>query len=118
MKIAFTGHRNKITNTDELDRIAIDYPDSIWLHGGAIGFDSQVNDFALLNNIQQIVIKPNYSRFGKGAPLVRNKEIVSQADLLIACYDGRKNGGTCFTINYAHKINIPIKLIPIQKTPK
>lgn len=47
MNIGFTGHRNKITDPDELRQLETDYPGATWIHGGAIGFDTQVNTVAL-----------------------------------------------------------------------
>lgn len=100
-KIAFTGHRNARTTQTALAKILKNHPNAIWVHGGATGFDTQVQFFAIENGIKTIVLKPNYKVFGKVAPLIRNKEIVNRSDLLFACYDGRKGGGTDYTIKYA-----------------
>lgn len=114
MIIGFTGHRDKITDPAELMAIHKLYPNAVWVHGGAKdGFDKQVNDFALsvgkIRGTTLIVIRPNYGKYPPNiAPLIRNKEIVNMADLLICCYDGRKKGGTFQTRNYADG-KIPIK---------
>lgn len=49
MKIAFTGHRDKLANEADLEKVLNDYPNAIWVHGGAIGFEPSF--FALLLDI-------------------------------------------------------------------
>lgn len=116
MNIGFTGHRDTIANEEDLLRIEETYPDATWIHGGAEGFDSQVHQVALrLGKVQGetlIILRPNYHYFpGKIAPLMRNETIVSLSSLIVACYDGRKIGGTFYTINYAHKRGIPVNVL-------
>lgn len=101
MQIAFTGHRNKQAAIRDIESITYQFPNAVWVHGGAIGFDSQVETFAKNNGINTIVITPDYAKYGKPAPLIRNRQIVDSAEILIACYDGRKSGGTYRTIQYA-----------------
>lgn len=110
MNIAFTGHRDKAVLEKDLDAIAEKYPLSVWIHGGASGFDSQVSLYATLHNIPQIVIRPDYSK-GRAAPLIRNREIIDRCDILFACYDGRKTGGTFYTIKYAQKKYKPVTVL-------
>ncbi len=105
MKIAFTGHRNKQASIEDIENIVKQYPDAVFIHGGAIGFDSQISTFAKKNEIKEIIIKPDYKSYGRSAPIIRNKEIVNQSDIVFALYDGRLSGGTFFTINFAEKNN-------------
>lgn len=44
----------------------------------------------------------------------RNRYLVDNADLLFACYDG-KPGGTAMTVEYAHRIGIPVEFIRPEK---
>lgn len=114
MNIAFTGHRDKTAPPADLEMIYAQYPNATWIHGGAMGFDSQVSLFAATHNIPQIMIRPDYGAHSKSAPLVRNRQIVDQGDLLVACYDGRKSGGTFYTVRYAQK-RIPVHILrPVQ----
>lgn len=74
MIIGFTGHRNKLCNEQSLLRIEDRYPGATWIHGGADGFDTQVNAVALkLGKIEGdtlIVIRPDYKRYsGTVAPM-------------------------------------------------
>lgn len=105
MKVAFTGHRDKIVDPRAFEDVP---KDALWVHGGAIGFDSQVEQYANYNNITTEIILPDYKRFGKKAPLIRNHDIVKDADLLVTNYDGRQYGGTYYTVKLAEKLNIPI----------
>lgn len=112
MIIAFTGHRNSGTTKACFDALP---KDAIWIHGGAIGFDSQVERYAKIYDIKTKVILPDYEQFGKNASLIRNAAIIASADLLVACYDGRKHGGTFYTINLAKEAKIPIKYVKCLK---
>ena len=103
-KIGFTGHRDTLADVVELVRIRLDNPAAVWVHGGAKGFDSQINSFCKVHDIETQIIKPDYERYGRPAPLIRNREIVDSCSVLVACYDGRKSGGTFYTINYAIKV--------------
>lgn len=109
MYIGFTGHRDKRTAVAELDRIRLQYPNAIWVHGGAIGFDTQVANYAKDHKIEQVVIRPRYTEYPpKLAPLARNKAILALSSLLVACYDGRKRGGTRYTVDLAIRKKIPV----------
>lgn len=112
--IVFTGHRDKYTTERELRRIMYQYPNHIWRHGGAIGFDTQVDNFAKKYEIETEVVRPDYEHFGgKFAPLKRNMDMLNTGDveLVVACYDGRDRGGTLFTMQYADKCNIEVILV-------
>ncbi len=54
-----------------------------------------------------VVIEPGYTRH---CMFTRNRYLVDHADLLIAVYDGSA-GGTRYTVDYARKQNIPVRLI-------
>lgn len=102
MIIAFTGHRDCLTDNQALQVIYAAHPNAKWLHGGAEGFDTQVNEFATERMIPVEVIRPDYEQYPpKIAPLKRNEEIVNRCDKLVACYDGRTTGGTVYTIKLA-----------------
>jgi hypothetical protein len=56
---------------------------------------------------------PDYKRYGKGAPLKRNLEIIEYADRVIAFWDG-KSRGTKFVIDQCEKINKPVEVILVN----
>lgn len=109
MIIGITGHRDRLANADDLRQMLADA--TLVIHGGAKGFDQQAAAIAQEMGIATKAITPDYSQHGRGAPLIRNRQIVEQCNQIIACYDGRKSGGTYYTINYAHKRHIPVTVI-------
>lgn len=111
MYISFTGHRDKFCSEGDFDKLLQAYPDSVWIHGGAIGFDTQVENYAKKHGIKTIVIRPDYERYGKRAPLIRNDEIINRGDILVALYDGRIGGGTYYTVKKAKELGKKIILI-------
>jgi hypothetical protein len=124
MLIVFTGHRDRLTNPAALQAIEAQYPGATWMHGGAKGFDAQVHGIgdaigkAIVPPIVSdalpkltipdnalVTVRPAYGRYHpKQAPLIRNKAMVDRmrtGDLLVACYDGRNEGGTAQCVRYA-----------------
>ena len=86
-------------------------PDTI-VSGGAIGADTYAKEFAIKHNLKLIEFLPDYEKYGRKAPLVRNKLIVEECDCLIAFWDG-KSRGTKFTLDYAKELGKPTKIIKI-----
>ena len=99
MKIAIIGSRG-IKNAPIDHHVSVG--DEI-VSGGAEGVDTCAAKYAREKGIKLTVFLPEYSLYGRGAPLVRNRKIVEYADKVIAFWDG-KSKGTLFTINYAKKI--------------
>ena len=60
--------------------------------GGAKGIDSDAAAFARKKGIALEEIKPNYDRYGRAAPILRNKDIVQRADLTLIFWDGSSKG--------------------------
>lgn len=86
-------------------------PDTI-VSGGAIGADTYAKEFAIKHNLKLIEFLPDYEKYGRKAPLVRNKLIVEECDCLIAFWDG-KSRGTKFTLDYAERMGKPTKIVKI-----
>ena len=99
MRIAIVGSRNLI-----VANIAQYIPpcDEI-VSGGAKGIDTCAAEYARKNNILLTEFLPQYPRYGRAAPIIRNKEIVNYADLVIIFWDGASKG-TLSVIKYAAKI--------------
>ncbi len=110
MRICFTGHRDKVFDDTWLRGLARLYPEAVWVHGGAMGFDTLVNRIGVENGMELEVHLPNYAKYApRQAPLVRNKEMIdSGIELLVAGYDGRASGGTLYTINCAKQKGIKV----------
>lgn len=106
MKIAVIGSRNlSIKNLEKY------LPENVTeiISGGAKGIDSDAKEYALKNNIPITEFLPEYSKFGKSAPLKRNLRIIEYADMVIAFWDG-KSRGTEFVIKNCKKMNVEIKV--------
>ncbi|MDE7432937.1 MAG: DUF2493 domain-containing protein [Lachnospiraceae bacterium] len=86
-------------------------PDAI-VSGGAIGADSYAKDYALKNGIALVEFLPNYKKYGKKAPILRNIQIVDNSDFLLAFWNGSSRG-TKFTIDYAIKQGVTVRVIEI-----
>ena len=82
--------------------------------GGALGVDKAAELYAQQKNIPCRVIRPDYEKYGRKAPIVRDKEIVEQADIVIALWDGVSKG-TKFTLEYAEKLNKDVRVYIIPK---
>jgi hypothetical protein len=113
MRIGFSGHRDKKAINADILHIEETYPGAVWVHGGAEGFDTQVNEVAKILgkdvNQELLVLRPDYKNYpGKYAPLVRNKFIVDICELLVVLWDGRTTGGTYQAMTYAQGKGIPI----------
>jgi len=72
------------------------------LSGGAKGIDTLAEQYANKKKISKLIFLPDYERYGRIVPLIRNKQIVDSADIIIAFWNGTSRG-TKFTIDYAKK---------------
>ena len=106
MKIAIIGSRSILTA--DLDTYISD--DDEIVSGGAVGIDSCAAEYAEKNGISLKVFIPEYEKYGRGAPIVRNKQIVDYADKILAFWDG-KSRGTLSVIKYAEKVGKPCEII-------
>ncbi len=107
MKIAVIGSRS-ITEAN-LTRFIPDYATEI-ISGGAKGVDTLAREYALANNLKLTEILPDYKKYGRYAPLKRNITIVTNANLVIAFWDG-KSRGTKFVIDTCENNFIPILVL-------
>ncbi len=107
MKIAIIGSRN-LTAENLGEYLPPECTEIV--SGGAKGIDSCAADYARANGLTLTEFLPDYKKYGRGAPLVRNKQIVDYADLVIAFWNGESKG-TRFTVNYAQKQGKPVKIV-------
>lgn len=109
MKLAIVGSRS-INNID-IGTYIQEVPTEI-ISGGAKGVDTLASEYAIRNNIKLTEILPDYKRYGRGAPIIRNSQIVECCDKLIAFWDG-KSRGTLSSINLAKKLGKELQVIII-----
>lgn len=110
MKVAVVGSRNLQVNNLE-DYIGADCTEIV--SGGAKGVDSSAAKFAKTHKIKLTEFLPQYSVYGKAAPIVRNKQIVDYADLVLAFWDG-VSAGTKSVINYCEKTQKQYKAVILK----
>ena len=106
MKIAIVGSRS-ITVTDI--GMYISDGDEV-VSGGAVGVDSCAAEYAKKNGLKLTVFLPQYERYGRAAPIVRNKKIVDYSDKILAFWDGSSKG-TLSVIKYAEKTGKPCEIV-------
>ncbi len=114
MKVAIIGSRTTPATTDIADYLA-EKPSCI-ISGGAKGADTLAKEYARANKIPYKEFLPNYTVYGKTAPLVRNKDIIDNADYILAFWDG-KSKGTAHALGYAKHQKKPFKIV-FFKNPK
>ena len=79
-------------------------PISSIITGGARGIDQQAQTCAERLNIPCQVIRPDYSKYHRGAPLKRNLQIIEESDALLVIWNGEPNSrGTIYTAIHALK---------------
>ena len=64
------------------------------ISGGAVGIDALAEQYADAHGITKTIIRPDYARYGKRAPLVRNDEMLNMADFVLLIWDGESHGSS------------------------
>ena len=106
MKVAIIGSRK--LNVENLQDYLPEGTDEI-VSGGAKGIDTCARNFAIKNGLKLTELRPEYNKYGRGAPLKRNETIVNYADMVLAFWDGESKG-TKFVINYCEKVGKEYKI--------
>jgi len=110
MKVAIIGSRNLSIDIEAF------LPQGVTLivSGGAKGIDTLAEEYADKHNIPKLIFLPDYKKYSKKAPLIRNKLIVDNADIVIVFWDGESRG-TKFTIDYAKRQGKKVIVYVIDK---
>ena len=85
------------------------------ISGGASGVDALAEQYADKHRLSKMILRPQYQKYGRGAPLKRNDRMVDLCDRVLVIWDGQSTG-TKHTIQYAEKKKKTIDLICV-KTP-
>ncbi len=107
MKIAVIGSRS--LKIDDLEKYIPEDTTEI-VSGGATGIDTCAKNYANAHHIKLTEFLPEYSHYGKCAPIIRNTKIIEYADEVIAFWDG-KSRGTKYVIKHCQKIDKKIVVI-------
>ena len=106
MKVAVIGSRN-LNVSNLADYLPAGTTEIV--SGGAKGIDTCAREYALSHDLKLTEFLPDYERYGRGAPLRRNIEIIEYADRVLAFWDGRSRG-TKYVIDQCAKRGIPCDL--------
>lgn len=74
------------------------------------GVDPIVAEYATANSISLQIVPPNWARYGRGAGLKANDEILAEVDCALAIYDGKSKGTGDF-IAKARKKRIMLQVV-------
>lgn len=121
--IVFTGHRDAHCHPHVFEQLLARFPGATWIHGGAEGFDTQVDEWAKAHGIEPKVVRPKYdlfpSEYRNRAPIARNYDMVDVADVVVICYDGKRTrGGTWETYQYAKQTKRPYWVVKAHPIPR
>ena len=100
MKTAVIGSRN--LSVENMGAYLPLETDEI-VSGGAKGIDQCAKRYAEQHKIKITEFLPDYARYGRGAPLKRNNQIIDYADVVVAFWDG-KSRGTKYVVDRCKKI--------------
>lgn len=113
MKLAVVGSRTfkdleRLSN--ELDSIHAETPIKLIVSGGAAGADSLAERWAQLNCVETQIFLPDWKQLGRGAAVIRNRQIIEACAQCIAFWDGESKG-TRHSIELAKKMGKRVKTI-------
>ena len=141
IKIAFTGHRHLSSAQviSNLNKLHQEYPDAIWITGGAVGLDTEAALYAMRHSIrlwlilpfpphvmskywkdyQTLALRDTWAYAEKTSVLApayevsvyqrRNERMVDLSDMVAAFFDGSR-GGTANCVKYVRSIDKQIIL--------
>lgn len=114
MKLLICGSRT-ITDYDLLIEAIEEsgFEPTSLISGGAKGVDKLAEQYAEETGLPIEIFRPDYQRFGRGAPLVRDRQMVDAASHILACWNSISRG-TRYTFEYARKKNKSVYVKTIE----
>lgn len=93
MNVAIIGSRT-FTDYERAKQFlaALDLDISRIISGGARGADAIAERYAAEHGIPTTIYPADWERYGRGAGMIRNKQIIADADLVVAFWDGASKG--------------------------
>lgn len=110
MKVAVIGSRG--LTVSDLGRYLPENTTEI-VSGGAKGVDTSAREYALSHGIKLTDFLPEYTKYGRSAPLKRNIAIIEYSDIVLAFWDG-KSRGTKFVIDNCRKLGVEVRVYIID----
>jgi len=124
MKVAIVGRRqfkDSVLLERTLKWLRIQELATEIISGGAEGADTLAAEWARQHGVSLREIKPDYTKYAgnpKFAPIARNMDIVHEADLVIAFWDGVREKGTWNVIQLALEKSKQLVIIPFSPKVK
>lgn len=112
MKVAVIGSRD-FNDYEEVKQTLSTINITLLVSGGAKGADTLGERYAKEHNIETKIFLPDWEKHDKKAGFLRNTDIINEAELIIAFWDGQSKG-TKDSIEKAFKSEK--KLLIITKT--
>lgn len=106
MKVAVIGSRG--LSVSDLGRYLPENTTEI-VSGGAKGVDTSAREYALSHGIKLTEFLPEYTKYGRSAPLKRNITIIEYSDIVLAFWNG-KSRGTKFVIDNCRKLGVEVRV--------
>ena len=73
------------------------------IHGGARGADAMGERWAKERRVRTRIYRPEYKKYKRGAPLVRNLQMIKESDVVVAFWDGKSRGTKHVIDNCSHR---------------
>ena len=110
MMVALVGSRGWKDRQAVLRVVGDLPPDAVVVSGGARGADTLAVAAARARGLQVFVVRPDYQRYGRQAPLRRNELIARTVTRMVAFWDGR-SGGTAYAVSCMEKLGKPVEVV-------
>lgn len=110
MKIAIVGSRGYPEPEEVLRYVSLIGECHTIVSGGARGVDSWAAEAARERGLEVVEYPAKWHLYGRSAGFRRNQDIVRDADLVVAFWDG-KSKGTKHTIDLALKANKQVRVV-------
>ncbi len=107
MKLLIVGSRSILKFN--LEKYVKPEVDTI-ISGGASGIDRLAEEYADQHKLSKYIIKPQYHKYRRAAPLKRNELMVDLADEVLVIWDGVSKGSK-YTMEYANKKGKNVRVI-------
>ena len=108
-KLAVLGSRT-FTDYNLLKKELDEYPPFILVSGGAKGAETLAERYADEKGYEKVILKPDWKKYGRGAGLKRNEEIINLADEVVSFWN-KMSEGTGHSLELARKKGIPVTII-------